>query len=128
MDRTIVYPGAIPLDTDILSLQVNAMTAVGYLAEATMGLLPFVSGLLAVPTSPASMTIRMTPGSLGVGATVDGSGFGRLPANTDSMVKIGFNSQSTLLPFTAPTVAGQSQAFVIQVSLDEHDDTSIVIP
>ena len=31
MDRNIVYPGAIPLDTDILGLNRNAMVAVAAL-------------------------------------------------------------------------------------------------
>ena len=34
MDRTIVYPGSIPLDTDILSGNRNALIAIGYLAQA----------------------------------------------------------------------------------------------
>ena len=34
MDRILVYPGNIPLDTDILNTNRNSMVALGYLAQA----------------------------------------------------------------------------------------------
>ena len=37
MDRTLVYPGSIPLDTDILAVNRNAMIAIGCLARAVLG-------------------------------------------------------------------------------------------
>ena len=37
MDRNLVYPGSIPLDTDLLSINRNAMIALGYLAQAVLG-------------------------------------------------------------------------------------------
>ena len=33
MDRNIVYPGSIPLDTDLLTVNRNTMIALGYLAQ-----------------------------------------------------------------------------------------------
>ncbi len=46
MDRNLVYPGAIPLDTDILSLNRNAMVALGFLAQACLGTNTVVDGLV----------------------------------------------------------------------------------
>ena len=37
MDRILVYPGNIPLDTDILNTNRNSMVALGYLAQAILG-------------------------------------------------------------------------------------------
>ena len=37
MDRTIVYPGSIPLDTDLLRLNRNTMVALGALMKAVLG-------------------------------------------------------------------------------------------
>ncbi len=64
MDRQIVYPGSIPLDTDLLSLQRNAMVALGYLAQATLGSSTVVDGLACSPTAPASLTVSVGPGSI----------------------------------------------------------------
>ena len=37
MDRNIVYPGSIPLDTDLLTVNRNAMIGIGFLAQAVLG-------------------------------------------------------------------------------------------
>ena len=62
MDRNIVYPGSIPLDTDLLSLNRNTMIALGCLAQAVLGSDPFVDGLACIPSSPPSMTVTVGPG------------------------------------------------------------------
>jgi hypothetical protein len=64
LDRQIVYPGAIPLDTDVLNIQRNVMVALGYLAQATLGSAVVVDGLACVPTQPASMSVVVGPGSI----------------------------------------------------------------
>ena len=128
MDRTIVYAGAIPQDTDILSAQTYAMSALGYAVQSMMGTNPYVSGLLAIPTAPTSLSVTVTPGTLGSLQMIDSQPFARLGVNSDAMVKIGTNSRPTPLTFVAPASAGQSQIFVIQVSLDEHDDLALVLP
>ena len=45
MDRNLVYPGSIPLDTDVLNLNRSTMVAIGYLAQATLGTTTVVDGL-----------------------------------------------------------------------------------
>ena len=61
MDRNIVYPGAIPLDTDLLSPNLNAMIGLGFLAQAVLGTSTVVDGLACQPTTPASMSVTITP-------------------------------------------------------------------
>jgi hypothetical protein len=59
MDRILVYPGSIPLDTDILNTNRNSMIALGYLAQAILGTNALVDGLGCSPTTPASMTVTV---------------------------------------------------------------------
>ena len=42
MDRNIVYPSSIPLDTDLLSINRNMMIGLGFLAQAVLGAGPAV--------------------------------------------------------------------------------------
>ena len=129
MDRQIVYPGSIPLDTDLLSLQRNAMVALGYLAQATIGSNPVVDGLACQPTAPASLTVTVGPGSIAALGVLDQAPFGSLAADsTDPLVKMGINTTATTFTLTAPTVSGQSINYLIQAALSEADTTPVVLP
>ncbi len=129
MDRQIVYPGSIPLDTDLLSIQRNVMIAVGYLAQATLGTAPVVDGLACAPTNPASLTISVGPGSVTLANVIDGSPFGSLAADTvDPLIKMGVNTTSTSFTLTAPVTSGQSTSYLIQANLLESDATPVVLP
>src|SRR5487761_2037361 len=108
MDRNLVYPGSIPLDTDLLSLNRNAMVAIGYLTQAVLGGSPIVDGLACTPTTPASMTVTIGPGSISQISVVDTLAFGSLPADAGDLVKMGVNLSSTSFTLTAPSTSGQS--------------------
>lgn len=127
-----VYPGAIPLDINILQPQRNMEIAIGFMLRAAFGTSTVADGLACIPTSPASMSVTVGPGSILVLTTVDtlAAGFGSLALdNADSLMKIGVNLTSTSLgPFTAPTTAGQSQAFLVEAAFSETDGTPIVLP
>ncbi|HTW27880.1 MAG TPA: hypothetical protein VME92_12190 [Acetobacteraceae bacterium] len=129
MDRQIVFPGSIPLDTDLLNVQRNVMVALGYLAQATLGAGPVVDGLACAPTAPASMTVTVGPGSIAVTNVVDTLAFGSLPADSvDPLVKVGVNLTPTSFTVAAPTSSGQSTNYLIEASLSEADATPIVLP
>lgn len=129
MDRQIVYPGSIPLDTDLLSLQRNTMVALGYLIQATLGASPVVDGLACTPTSPASLTVQIGPGSIIAPGTIDPFPFGSLPADTsDPLLKMGVNTGPVSFTLTAPAVSGQSIAYLIEASLLEADASPVVLP
>src|ERR1700689_4240935 len=90
MDRNIVYPGAIPLDTDLLSINRNTMVALGFMMRAILGVEVVVDGLDCSPTVPASMSVQISPGSLSQLSIVDAMPFGSLGADTsDQIVKMG---------------------------------------
>lgn len=129
MDRTIVYPGSIPQDTDILNPQRNTMIALGYLMAMALGSGPLVDGLAASPTTPASLTVNVGPGSILMAAPLDPNAYGSLAADTtDSLVKMGINTATTSFTLTAPTTPGQSINYLIEATLLETDQTPVVLP
>jgi hypothetical protein len=130
MDRTFVYPGAIPQDTDILQPQRNIMEAIGFALQATLGVNTVVDGLTCTQSPSPNMYVVVAPGSILQSSVVDQNAYGSLPADTtDALMKMGINLTSTTLgPFTAPSTAGQSQNFLIQAALSETDVDPTVLP
>ncbi len=129
MDRTIVYPGAIPLDTDLLNSNRNTMLALGALIGATLGSTSIYDGLAVTPTTPASLSVQAAPGCITQLTTVDASGYGSLPADTaDPLMKMGINVASTVLTLSAPAVSGQSINFLIEATFQEADLNPVVLP
>jgi hypothetical protein len=129
MDRNIVYPGSIPLDTDILTLNRNAMVGIGALTAAVIGSNTVVDGLACVPTSPASLTVNVGPGSITQLTALDASAYGSLAADiTDQIVKTGINLQTTSFTLTAPVNSGQSINYLIEAAFSEIDSNPVVLP
>ena len=129
MDRNLVYPGGIPLDSDLLATNRNAMVAIGALAQAVLGTGTFVDGLPCTPTSPASMSVTVGPGSISQLSVVDTLPYGSLPADpTDALVKMGINLSPTSFTLVAPTTSGQSVNYLVQAALQESDVVPVVLP
>ncbi len=129
MDRTIVYPGAIPLDTDLLTLNRNTMVALGYLAQATLGTSTVVDGLACTPTVPSSMSVTVGPGSITAFTVVDQLAYGSLPADAaDPLVKMGVNLTPTTFTLTAPATSGQAIDYLIEAAFGESDADPAVLP
>jgi hypothetical protein len=129
MDRTIVYPGSIPLDSDLLSTNRNTMVALGALLQATLGTTPVIDGLAVTPTIPASLSVIVSPGSITQATTVDQNAYGSLAADaTDALVKMGINLTATTLTLAAPTTSGQSVNHLIEAAFVESDTSATVLP
>lgn len=129
MDRNIVYPGSIPLDTDLLAVNRNAMIAMGFLAQAVLGTNTVVDGLTLTPTSPPSLTVNVGPGSITQLSVVDAAAFGSLAADIiDPLLKMGINLQPASFTLVAPAVSGQSTNYLIEVSFIEDDTVPVVLP
>lgn len=129
MDRILVYPGSIPLDTDLLKTNRNTMVALGSLAQMVLGTNTVVDGLSCTPTTPASLTVRIGPGSILQFSVVDQLAYGSLPADpTDTLVKIGINLSNTSFTLTAPVTSGQAINHLLQATLLESDVDPIVLP
>jgi hypothetical protein len=129
MDRIIVYPGSIPQDTDLLNTNRNTMLALHALIAATLGTASAVDGLQPMPTTPASMNIIVTPGSLTQYGPVDTTGYGSIPADTvDQIVKMGVQIEPVTMSVTAPTTPGTSIAFLLEAAFNEADTNPVVLP
>jgi hypothetical protein len=128
MDRQIVYPASIPLDTDILGAQRDAMIALGYLLQATLGTTTVVDGLACTPTSPASLTVNIGPGSITQLTVIDTTAYGSIPSSSNPLMKLGINVGSTQFSLAPPTTTGQSINYLIEASFLEADATPVVLP
>jgi hypothetical protein len=129
MDRNIVYPGSIPLDTDLLSVNRNAMIGIGFLAQAMLGTNTVVDGLQCQPTSPASMSVVLGPGSITQIGPVDILAYGSIPADpNDQLLKMGINATAVTFNVTAPSSVGQSINYLIEAAFQEADGNPIVLP
>jgi hypothetical protein len=129
MDRQIVYPGAIPLETDLLNTNKYAMMGMAKLAAAIMGVSTYVRGLACTPSSPASMVVNVAAGEIYSLQNVDGTAYSSLAADTThSVLKQGIAMDATAFTLTAPTTAGYSVNYLIQVTYSDVDSGGTVLP
>lgn len=127
MDRGIVYPASIPLDTDNLYPQRAAMEAIGWLMQAIWGS-PNSAFVFGLGCTPSGMNAVVGPGGIVATTVVDQNQYGSLPANTNALVKMGINQTSTSFPITAPTTSGDSINYLIQALFLEQDGSPLVLP
>ncbi|KAJ8136797.1 hypothetical protein OY671_009990, partial [Metschnikowia pulcherrima] len=71
----IIYPGQVPLETDSLGTNRNAMIGLGRLAMDVSGSSTSVSGLPCTATSPASMSVKIGAGAIYSLQNVDNSAY-----------------------------------------------------
>jgi hypothetical protein len=129
MDRTIVYPGAIPLDTDILNINRNVLVGIGALNAAVFGTGVVADGLGCLPTVPASLTVTVAPGSITQFGPVDANGYGSLASDVaEQTVKTGINLDPITFTFAAPSSSGQSVNYLIEATFAEIDTVPVVLP
>src|SRR5690348_14780453 len=128
MHRQIVYPGQIPLETDILSTNKDAYQALAKLAQALFGNNTVVNGLSAGPPGPASLAVLVQPGEIYSLQTMDTSAYSTLGTDTAQVLKQGIITTTTTLNTPAPGTAGQSINYLIEVGFVESDANSVVLP
>ena len=129
MDRTIVYPGSVPLDTDVLNLNRNTMIAVGALIRAVLGTSPVIDGLAVTPTSPPSLAVQVAPGAITNFGALDPFAYGSLGADgTNGLAKMGINISVNIIAVGAPTGLGTSIVSVIEAAFEEADVNPVALP
>ncbi len=127
MDRQIVYPGSIPLDTDLLHIQRNAMAAMGALARCVLGTGPVADGLGCVPVA-SGWGVVVGPGSLTALGTVDAAPYGSLGADPTPLVQTAVNTGFTTLSFTGPPDGSNVLCWLVQASLGPQDAGPVALP
>lgn len=129
MDRQIIYPGAIPLETDLLNTNKYAMMGLAKLSAAMMGSTTYLHGLACTPSSPASMVVNVAKGQIYSIQNVDNSAYSSLAADTsNTILKQGVILSSTQFTLTAPITAGQSINYLIQVTYSDTDSGATTLP
>ena len=129
MDRQIVYPGAIPLETDLLNTNKNAMIGLSKLAAAILGTSTFLNGLACTPTGPASLQVYVAPGEIYSLQNIDGTAYSSIAADTThAILKQGISLDQLTLSCPAPVTAGQSVNYLIQVAYQDTDANAVVLP
>ena len=129
MDRVQVFPGAIPLETDILNTNKNAMIGLSKLAIAMLGASTQVNGLTCAPNSPAALNVIVGPGEIYSMQNIDSTAYSSLPADTaHTILKQGILLDAATLATPAPATAGQSINYLIQAAFAETDSGAVVLP
>jgi hypothetical protein len=139
MDRIIVYPGAIPLDTDMLNTNRNVMLALHGLLAATLGSSTqitgtgvagtAVDGFVLAPTLPNSMQVVVGPGTITQLAALDSTPYGSLPSDlNDAVYKMGVQVSAQTVTVPAPTTPGTQVAYLIEAGFTESDQSPVVLP
>ncbi len=127
MDRQIVYPGSIPLDTDLLLVQRNTMAALGALAQMVLGPWPVADGLYCTPAA-SGYGVVIGPGTLAASAPADAAPFGSLGANPAALMQVGINPDFTSLALGGPPDGDHALTWLIQATLDIHDAGPVALP
>jgi hypothetical protein len=128
MHRQIVYPSAIPQDTDLLLTNKNTMVSLGYLMQAMLGTSTVVDGLACTPTGPASMTVNVAGGSIYSLAQIDATAYGSIAADTaDQIMKQGIVIGTQNFSCPAPVTSGQSVVYLVEATFQEVDGGSTVL-
>ncbi|MFY7341880.1 hypothetical protein, partial [Enterobacter cloacae complex sp. IR5422] len=123
------FPGAIPLETDLLNTNKYAMLGVAKLASSLMGGNTYVHGLACTPSSPASMVVNVAAGQIYSLQNIDGTAYSSLPADTThSILKQGYILDAQQFTLTAPSTSGYSINYLIQVTYSDIDGGSTVLP
>ena len=129
MDRQIVFPGAVPLETDLLNTNKFAMVGLSKLASAILGTLNTVNGLACAASSPASMTVNISAGEIYSLQNIDGSAYSSLPADTThQIVKQGVLLDAITLNCPAPTTNGFSINYLIEAAYQDVDENPVLLP
>jgi hypothetical protein len=129
LDRQIVYGSAIPLDTDLLSMNKNAMVGLGYSLLDALSAVTFVSGLPCSQTATPSLAVLLGAGRIYSLQNVDNTAYGSLAADTaHQIVKQGIQFGNVTLATAAPTTSGQSINYLIQAAYQDGDAVNAVLP
>ncbi|WP_293797526.1 hypothetical protein [uncultured Pantoea sp.] len=129
MDRLIVYPGAIPLETDLLNTNIFAMTGMAKLASVIMGNNTYLYGLVCTPDVAESLAVSIGEGQIYSLHNTDGTPYSSLAADTThTLLKQGLNPDPVTFHLSAPATPGHSINYLIQVAYNDVDGGQTVLP
>lgn len=129
MHRKIVWPGQIPLETDLLDTNKYAMIAIAKLSAAVLGTGTLLNGLACTPNSPAALNVLVAPGEIYSTQNIDGTAYSSLAADVlHSITKQGISLDTVTLSTPAPATAGFSVNYLVQIAYTDTDTDAVVLP
>jgi len=129
VDRQIVYPGQIPLETDLLNSNRYALIGLAKLAAAVLGTHTLLNGLGCAPMNPAALQVQLGAGEIYALANLDGTAYSSLAADTThSLLKQGLLLDAVTLDCPAPATAGDSIAYLVQIGYFDQDSGATALP
>lgn len=128
MDRVRVDAGMLPLETDMLRTNQNAMVGLALLSEAVLGAGSVADGFSCLPTVPASLTVNLSRGQVYQPAQLEATTWSSLPVDTHSIIKQGISLDPTTLTMTPPPTVGTSVSILIQVQYADKDSDLTLRP
>jgi hypothetical protein len=129
VDRSTIYFGQVPLETDLLRAEQNAMVALAKLAVGTIsGTNTAVNGFTCTPTGPASLNVIVTAGEIYQFENLEQSNWSSLTADTHTILKQGILLDPLTFGITPPGTVGFSQNFLIEVQYQDLDTGLVVLP
>ncbi len=129
MDRLTNFFGQVPLETDLLHTNQNMMVALAKFCAGVLGTSTVVNAFTCTPTTPASLSVLVTPGEIYSLANLEATSWSSLPADTaHSIVKQGVLLDAAALTITPPGTVGYSQVYLVEVQYQDLDSGSTVLP
>lgn len=127
MDRQMVYPGSIPLDTDLLNIQRHVMKSLGTLARAIIGDGGLVTGMGCAAGS-ANYSVTVGPGSCSMIMPTDAVQYGSLTADLTPLMQTGMLVDAVTLQLTPPPGSNQVLCWLVQARLAQVDTGPVALP
>ncbi len=128
MDRRTAYFGQEPLIEDYLQAQQNAMVGIAKLSETVFGTPVLVDGFTCTTTTPPSLNVLLTPGSIYQLENLESSPWSTLPTDGHSIVKQGILLDPFQIGINKPATGGFSQIYLIQVQYADLDTGATTLP
>jgi hypothetical protein len=128
MDRQIVYPGAIPLETDLLNTNKFAMIGLAKLASAILGTDTCMQGLSCKPAIMPPMDIVIGEGQIYSLQNADGTPYSSLAENKMAVLKQGLKVSLETFSLTAPSTPGHSINYLLKAAYGDVDSGPVVLP
>jgi hypothetical protein len=129
LDRSTVYFGQVPLETDQLKQSQNTMVGLAKFCAGVLGTSTVVNGFTVTPTGPATLNVLLTAGEIYQVENLEQSIWSSLPADAaHSILKQGILADTATIGITPPGTIGFSQIFLIEVQYQDFDTGSLVLP
>lgn len=128
MRRQTIYFDQIPLETDLLHAEQDAMIGLAKLSAGVMGTSVTVNGFTCTPTTPASLSVLLTSGEIYQVENLEATAWSSLNTDTHSIIKQGILLDPLTFGITPPGTVGFSQVFLIEVQYQDVDSGLTVLP